>query len=129
VFFEGQIFDAYVFVSDLIRSAKDSVILIDNYVDEAVLMLLSKRGPDVTADIYTKNISKQLESDMKKHNSQYDPVMIHGTDSFHDRFIIIDNIVYHIGASFKDLGKKLFAFSKMGIAGTEILRDVEQRRP
>ena len=121
VFFEGQIFDAYAFVSDLIRTAKRKVILIDNYVDETVLTLLSKRMPDVTADVYTKNITKQMQLDMKKHNEQYDPINVQETDRFHDRFLIIDDTVYHIGASIKDLGKKLFAFSKMGINCEKIL--------
>jgi len=121
VFFEGQIFDAYAFVSDLIRSADRSVVLVDNYVDEAVLLLLSKRSAKASADIYTKNISPQLRLDLKKHNEQYEAVELHETDRFHDRFLIIDNIVYHIGASFKDLGKKLFAFSKMDISGSELM--------
>jgi len=113
VFFEGQIFDAYVFVSNLIRSAKRSVVLIDNYVDESVLLLLSKRMPTVTADIHTKRMSPQLQQDMDKHNSQYEAVNVYEADKVHDRFLIIDNIVYHVGSSFKDLGRKLFAFSKM----------------
>ena len=121
IFFEGQIFDAYVFVSDLIKSAKKSVVLIDNYIDETVLLLLSKRLSKVTADIYTKNLSAHLALDLTKHNSQYEPVAIHKADNFHDRFLIIDNTVYHIGASLKDLGKKLFAFSKMGVKHTDIL--------
>jgi len=124
VFFEGQIFDAYVFVSDLIKSAKKSVVLIDSYIDETVLLLLSKRLPKVTAEIYTKQISSQLQLDLTKHNSQYEPVTIYKTDGFHDRFLIIDNTVYHIGASLKDLGKKLFGFSKMGIKHTEILNKI-----
>jgi len=122
VFFEGQIFDAYAFVSDLIRSAKSSVILIDNYVDETVLLLLSKRSTDVSADICTKNISAQLKLDADKHNAQYDPINIRCSDSSHDRFLIIDDVVYHIGASLKDLGKKLFAFSRMEMNGTEMIK-------
>jgi len=123
VFFEGQIFDAYVFISDLIRSAKRSIILIDNYVNAAVLLLLSKRLPNVSAEIRTKRISEQLQLDADRHNAQYDPVDIRETDRFHDRFLIIDDTVYHTGASFKDLGKKLFAFSKMNVTGTKLLKD------
>ena len=121
VFFEGQIFDAHAFVSDLVRSAKMSVVLIDDYIDDSVLLLLSKRLPKVTADVY-KQISPQMKLDMKKHNAQYEPVQIHETDRFHDRFLIIDHVVYHAGSSFKDLGRKLFAFSKMNIRDEEILR-------
>ena len=115
VFFEGQIFDARVFVSDLIKSAKKSIILIDNYIDETVLMMLSKRGDSVTAKIITKNVSQQFQHDLDSHNLQYPPIEIEERTGIHDRFLIIDEMVYHIGASLKDLGKKLFAFSKMGI--------------
>jgi len=124
VFFEGQIFDAYVFVSDLIKSAKKSIVLIDNYIDESALLLLSKRQEKVSAAIYTKQISAQLQLDLTKHNEQYETVDMHETRSFHDRFLLIDNVVYHIGASLKDLGKKLFAFSKMGVKGMDILKNV-----
>jgi hypothetical protein len=123
IFFEGQIFDAYVFVSDLIKSAKKSIILIDNYIDETVLLLLSKRQAKVGAEIYTRQISVQLQLDLTKHNAQYEPVNICETDVYHDRFLLIDNTVYHIGASLKDLGKKLFAFSKMGMKYTDILKN------
>lgn len=123
IFFEGQIFDAHAFVSDLIRSAKRSVVLIDNYIDGTVLTLLSKRSPNVVADIHTRNITKQMHLDLKKHNEQYDPLTVHETDRFHDRFLIVDETVYHIGASFKDLGKKLFAFSEMEIKKDTILKD------
>ena len=113
IFFNGQIFDAYKFVSDLIRSAKESIVLIDNYVDDSVLTLFSKRGHSVDVVIYTKNISKQLRLDLDKYNSQYEPVEIREFSESHDRFMIIDNKeVYHIGASLKDLGQKWFAFSK-----------------
>jgi len=122
IFFEGQIFDAHAFVSDLVRSAKRSVVLIDNYVDDSVLLLLSKRLPGVTAEIHTKRISPELRLDIEKHNVQYEPVNVCETDRFHDRFLIVDDIVYHIGASFKDLGKKLFAFSKMETKGQDVLR-------
>ena len=114
VFFNGQIFDAYVFSAQLIKFAKSSLVLIDNFVDESVLLLLSKRLPGVTSIIYTKQITPQLELDLTKHNSQYPPIDIRTYQHAHDRFLIIDNLeVYHIGASLKDLGKKLFAFSKM----------------
>ncbi|MCK4608984.1 MAG: ORF6N domain-containing protein [Gammaproteobacteria bacterium] len=114
IFFEGQIFDAYVFVSKLIKQAKQSVILIDNYVDESVLTLLSKRSKNCTAIIYTKDISKRLQLDIKKYNEQYAPIEVQEFDNSHDRFLILDEMeVYHIGASLKDLGKKWFAFSKL----------------
>jgi hypothetical protein len=114
IFFDGQIFDAYLFAGDLIRSAKESLILIDNYVDDSVLTHFTKRSDKVNFYILTKNISKQLQLDIEKHNSQYKPVMIKKFEKAHDRFLIIDNKeVYHLGASLKDLGKKWFAFSKM----------------
>jgi len=113
IFFDGQIFDAYVFVADLIKSAKTSLVLIDNYVDESVLILLSKRDNNCKVTIYTKTISKQLQLDLKKYNEQYPPIEIKILKEAHDRFLIIDDVtVYHIGASLKDLGKKWFAFSK-----------------
>jgi hypothetical protein len=114
IFFDGQIFDAYHFVSDLIRTANESVILIDNYIDDTVLTLLTKRKKSVTVKILTKTISKKLAMDVKKYNSQYPPVEIKKFQYAHDRFIIIDDKeVYHFGASLKDLGKKWFAFSKL----------------
>ena len=113
VFFDGQIFDAYVFVTDLIRAAKRRIVLIDNYVDESVLVMLSKRASGVTAEIRTGKLSEQLKLDIQKHNSQYDPVSVVQTQNIHDRFLIVDDDVYHIGASLKDLGRKLFAFSRM----------------
>ncbi|HUU53233.1 MAG TPA: ORF6N domain-containing protein [Candidatus Bathyarchaeia archaeon] len=114
VFFDGQIFDAYKFVSDLIRRAKKSIIIIDNYIDDSVLLLLTKRKKNVTVKIFTKTISKQLALDVKKYNSQYLPVEIKKFKYAHDRFIIIDDKeVFHFGASLKDLGKKWFAFSKL----------------
>ena len=116
VFYDGQIFDAYVFASDLIRSAQRRVVLIDNYVDESVLVLLSKRGAGVSAEIRTGRLPQQFMLDLDKHNSQYPPVAVVQTQNIHDRFLIVDDTVYHIGASLKDLGKKLFAFSKMGIS-------------
>lgn len=115
VFYNGQIFDAYVFATDLIKSAKKSITLIDNYIDESVLLMLAKRNDGVTAKIITRSISDPLKLDLDKHNKQYLPIGIQESDRYHDRFLIIDEDVYHLGASMKDLGKKLFAFSKMEI--------------
>lgn len=116
IFFDGQIFDAYKFATDLIKTARKSLLLIDNYVDESVLLMLSKRNPGVTATIYTQKITAQLQLDLDKHNDQYPPINIRTYRSSHDRFLIVDDKdVYHIGASLKDLGKKLFAFSKLEI--------------
>ncbi len=121
IFYDGQLFDAYKFATDLIRSAKKSLLLIDNYVDESVLLMLSKRNAGVKADIYTQTVSHQLQLDLQKHNSQYPPIDIHIYKKSHDRFLIIDGTdVYHIGASLKDLGKKMFAFSKLEIPATSI---------
>jgi phage regulator Rha-like protein len=114
VFFDGQIFDAYAFVSKLVRKAKTSIELIDNYVDDSVLTVLSKRKKNVSARIYAKGVSKQLQLDLEKHNAQYPPVEIISFGDAHDRFLILDGKeVYHLGASLKDLGKKWFAFSKI----------------
>lgn len=113
IFFDGQIFDAYQFVSGLIKSAKAEIVLIDNYVDETVLSMLDKRASSVTATIYTKQISTQFQLDIDKHNSQYAPIDVQSFNKAHDRFLIIYDKVYHIGASLKDLGKKWFAFSLM----------------
>ena len=122
VFHNGQIFDAYKFATDLIKSANKSLVLIDNYIDESVLLMLSKRKPGVSADIYTYPISQTLRQDLQKHNKQYSPINIHNHTTSHDRFLIIDDTeVYHIGASLKDLGKKLFAFSKLNIPPSAIL--------
>lgn len=122
IFFEGQIFDAYVFVADIIKKAKTDIILIDNYVDETVLTLLSKRKKNVAATLYTKSISKQLQLDLDKHNSQYPPIVIKSFAHSHDRFLIIDQKeLYHLGASLKDLGKKWFAFSKMESLTADVL--------
>ncbi len=122
VFHNGQIFDAYKFATDLIKSANKSLVLIDNYIDESVLLMLSKRKSGVTADIYTYAISQTLRQDLQKHNRQYSPINIHNHTTSHDRFLIIDDTeVYHIGASLKDLGKKLFAFSKLNIPPSIIL--------
>ena len=122
VFFNGQIFDAYALVADLIRKAKTRIVVIDNYIDDSVLVQLSKRRPGVTVDIYDGQISKQLKQDVEKHNEQYPGVTLYKYTKAHDRFLIIDEEVYHIGASLKDLGKKLFAFSKMEVmTGSELL--------
>lgn len=116
IFYDGQVFDAYAFVSDIIRSAKSSIILHDNYVDDTVLTLLGKRKVNVTATILTKSISNQLRLDLQRYNSQYPPIDIELFSDAHDRFLIIDYTeLYHIGASLKDLGKKWFAFSRMDI--------------
>ena len=116
IFFDGQIFDAYKFASDLIKSAKHSLLLIDNYVDESILLMLSKRQPEVTATVYTQRITPQLQLDLDKFNDQYPPIDIRTCKLSHDRFLIIDDTeVYHIGASLKDLGKKWFAFSKLNM--------------
>lgn len=123
VFYNGQIFDAYNFISDLVRKAKNEIILIDNYIDDSVLKILNKREDNVSATIYTAHISENLKLDLEKHNSQYQPINIKQFNKSHDRFIIIDNEVYHIGASLKDLGKRMFAFSKMGI-GKEIILSI-----
>lgn len=122
IFFDGEIFDAHVFVSGLIKSAKQSIVLIDNYMDESVLVLLSKRDEAVEASIYTEKIDSRFQLDIEKHNTQYTPVGIKILKKTHDRFFIIDQtIVYHIGASIKDLGKKWFAFSKLNIDPNTIL--------
>ena len=122
IFFNGQIFDAYALVAYLIRQAKTRIVVIDNYIDDSVLVQLSKRNPGVPVDIYDGQISKQLRQDVEKHNEQYPGVTLHKYTKAHDRFLIIDEDVYHIGASLKDLGKKLFAFSKMEVMiGSELL--------
>ena len=122
VFFDGEIFDAYVLVSKLIKSAKKSILLIDNYVDESVLTLLSKRETGVSATIYTQKITPTLQLDINKHNQQYPPVEIKKLNTSHDRFLIIDEQqLFHIGASLKDLGKKWFAFSQMDSLVSEVL--------
>lgn len=128
IFFDGQIFDAYVFVSDLIRSAKHSIILIDNYIDESVLLLLTKRKQGVKAIIYTRP-NKTLILDIEKQNQQYDPVEFRKLESSHDRFLLIDEVeLYHIGASLKDLGKKWFAFSRMNSMQKELLEKLRKNK-
>lgn len=121
IFFEGQIFDAYVFAADLIKSAKKSIILIDNYVDESTLLLLSKRGKGVKAIIYTAKVNQQLQLDLQRHNAEYPPIDIYEYRQSHDRFLLIDSEVFHIGASLKDLGKKWFAFSRLHFMPQELL--------
>ena len=120
IFFDGQVFDAYTFVSDLIRSAKKRIILFDNYVDDSVLAMLDKRANGVNAQIYTRTLTQQLALDLQRHNAQYSPIAIDEFQNAHDRFLCIDDTVYHIGASLKDLGKKWFAFGRMEI-GTDAL--------
>lgn len=125
IFFDGQLFDAYKFAADLIKSARKSIILIDNYVDESVLMLLTKRGNGVNATIYTPQLSKQLMLDLQRHNTQYPPITIKQFKQSHDRFLLIDDKhIYHIGASLKDLGKKWFAFSKLNLDINDILKKI-----
>lgn len=122
IFFDGQIFDAWHFVSGLIKEAKQSIVLIDNYVDESVLLLMAKRKAGVSAGIFTGTITKQLEADIQKHNAQYPPIQVKSFTRSHDRFLIIDEeTVYHIGASLKDLGKKWFAFSKINLNPDDII--------
>lgn len=121
IFFDGQIFDAYTFVSDLIRSAKKSIVLFDNYVDDTVLAMLDKRCEKVSATIYTQKIKQQLSLDIEKHNAQYQPIEVKPFDKVHDRFLCIDNTVYHIGASLKDLGRRWFAFSRLEMKTKDLL--------
>lgn len=126
IFFDGQIFDAYVFVNDLLRQAKKSIVLIDNYVDDSVLVQLAKRPGNVRATILTRDIGKQLAQDLKKHNAQYPPITIQEFADSHDRFLILDGeAVYHLGASLKDLGKKWFACSRMDKSGLKVIERVD----
>ena len=126
IFFDGQIYDAYSFVADLVRSAKRRIVLIDNYIDDTVLTLMSKRASEVKATIYTGKISKQLQLDIDKHNAQYPPIEVRTFSKAHDRFLIIDEAVYLVGASIKDLGKKWFGFTLMENTDAEnLLRRVE----
>jgi hypothetical protein len=126
IFYDGQIFDAYQFASDIIKLATKSIVLIDNYLDESVFTLLLKRNRDVTATIYTSSISKQLKLDLNRFNAQYPVVELKIFTKSHDRFLIIDeHIVYHIGASLKDLGKRWFAFSKIELDATEIIKKLK----
>ena len=122
IFYDGQIFDAYTFINDRIREATTRIILIDNYIDDSVLTMLAKRADKVAATIYTKKPSAQLQLDIQKHNAQYPPIGIITFDRSHDRFLCIDETVYHLGASIKDLGKKWFAFNRMEMPTTELLQ-------
>ena len=124
IFFNGQIFDAYTFVCDLIRSAKKQIILFDNYIDDSVLTMLDKHGDGVEASVFTKSIPPQLQLDIDKHNSQYSAIKVEIFTNSHDRFLCIDDIVYHLGASLKDLGKKWFAFNRMEINTASLLRKI-----
>ena len=129
IFFDGQIFDAYVFVADIIKKAKTDIVLIDNYVDETVLTLLAKRTKNVKSTIYTKTTSKQLQLDLAKHNSQYNPINLKIFANSHDRFLIIDQKeLYHLGASLKDLGKKWFAFSRMDSLVNQVLDQLKNTK-
>ena len=122
IFYDGQIFDAYTFINDRIREATTRIILIDNYIDDSVLTILSKRADKVTATIYTKKPTAQLQLDIQKHNAQYPPISVIEFDRSHDRFLCIDETVYHLGASIKDLGKKWFAFNRMEMSTSELLQ-------
>ena len=124
IFYDGQIFDAYTFINDRIREATTRIILIDNYIDDSVLTILSKRADKVAATIYTKKPSAQLQLDIQKHNAQYTPIDIITFDRSHDRFLCIDETVYHLGASIKDLGKKWFAFCRMEMSSSELLQRI-----
>ena len=127
IFYDGQIFDAHLFVSNLIKSANQSIVLIDNYVDESVLILLTKRNPNVVATIYTGNLSEQLKLDLVRFNAQYPKIEVKKFTKSHDRFLIIDHqTVYHIGASLKDLGKKWFAFSKIALDANQLIAQLKK---
>ncbi|MCA3147986.1 MAG: ORF6N domain-containing protein [Burkholderiales bacterium] len=127
IFFDGQVFDAYVFVNDLLRHAQRSIVLIDNFIDDSVLLQLAKRSQGVSATVLTKKIDPQLEQDLKKHNSQYPSIRVEAFPHSHDRFLILDDeTVYHIGASLKDLGKKWFAFSRMDTTSLSIMARVRE---
>ena len=128
VFYDGQIFDAYTFISDLIRKAQKEIILIDNYVDDSVLKMLNKRADGISATIYTAHISENLQLDLAKHNSQYRPIKIEHFNKSHDRFLIIDDDVYLIGGSIKDLGKKVSTFVKLSVPKGEFLEFVNLQR-
>lgn len=124
IFYDGQIFDAYTFACDLIRSAKKQIVLFDNYVDDSVLTMLDKRSSGVSVRIFTKSISHQLQLDIDRHNAQYPPLTVDIFHNAHDRFLCIDNTIYHIGASLKDLGKKWFAFCKMEMPAADLLSNI-----
>ena len=127
IFFDGQVFDAYVFVNDLLRHAQRSIVLIDNFIDDSVLLQLAKRSQGVSATVLTKKIDPQLEQDLKKHNSQYPSIRVEAFPHSHDRFLILDDeTIYHIGASLKDLGKKWFAFSRMDTTSLSMMARVRE---
>lgn len=127
IFYDGQVFDAWSFASDLVRFAKKSIILIDNYIDDTVLTLFAKRSKGVTVTLLTRNPSQQLTTDVQKFNTQYEPIILKDFSAAHDRFLIIDETdLYHIGASLKDLGKKWFAFSKMDIQAVAVLENLKK---
>ena len=126
IFYDGQIFEAYAFATDLIKSAKESIILIDNYVDETTLLMLSKRMQNVEATIYTSKVDKRLLLDIQKHNEEYSPIKLLEYKQAHDRFLLVDTEVYHIGASLKDLGKKWFAFSRLHVEPKELLERINK---
>ncbi len=122
IFYNGQVFDAYLLIAEIIKSAKSSIILIDNYVDETVLAMLDKRCKNCEATVFTKNITKKLKLDVEKHNRQYPEIELKKLTTAHDRFLIIDRkTVYHFGASLKDAGKKWFAFSKLNMNAKDII--------
>ena len=126
IFFDGQIWDAYVLINELIRSAQHRVIVIDNYADDSVLTQLDKRAKGIEAAVYTFARNRQIQQDIDRHNQQYTPIRLYFYNKAHDRFLLVDNTVYHIGASLKDLGKKLFAFSRMEtMTGDELLEGIE----
>lgn len=128
IFYDGQIFDAYRFVSDLIRKARRSIVLIDNYVDDTVLAMLDKRADGVAATIFTQHVSQQLQLDIDRHNAQYAPIVVEHFNRAHDRFLLIDDEVYHIGASLKDLGKRWFAFTLMhDLTAVELICKINER--
>lgn len=124
ILFDGQIFDAHMFINQLIRSANNRVILIDNYIDDTVLTQLDNRKEGVSATIYTQRVSNTLRLDIERHNSQYATIDVKTADKIHDRFLILDDTIYHIGASIKDLGRKLFAFSKLEFPPSFILDNI-----
>ena len=125
IFYDGQIFDAYTFINDRIREATTRIVLIDNYIDDSVLTILSKRVDKVAATIYTKKTTAQLQLDIQKHNAQYPPISVIEFDHSHDRFLCIDETVYHLGASIKDLGKNWFAFNRMEMPTSELLQKIQ----
>ena len=125
IFYDGQIFDAYAHIISLIKQAKHSIVLIDNYIDENTLIMLSKRNASVSATIYTRQLSQQQQLDLQRHNQQYPPITVNSCQHNHDRFLIIDDAVYIFGASLKDAGKKLFAYIRMQeTSATELLNNI-----